>query len=593
MGNVHDRKRPTYLLPGRRRDRSDCERKLNALQVECYKREPHLSPHSPDFLRAKRVKNVVDDCCSWLGTSRPGHSNSTMWYESDAQGTVYVLGPADMDSNNKPVRIHNVLQLDSPPVSSSNAHQCTALGDIAPHRHNNEPALAIVVEEVGSKVQAVCRLGRLYTDPNDDSILHFFPCGFGHDRAYVVRQEQVAALLPPFPPGMQERCLRHGAAPGHRGAPGSGVHPRRQTREEAQQALSNCASTAATLTTAVQAALHAIESGTSAKVQRDALEKVKAELRHAESGFASEKCKSKVLVFLRKAEPIVCLAEANAALREEGHEEIPMGATEAEDIAHMQTIAKKLRHTHSTSRAVGVMMRCLKEKSHALDAGVSHARTDLDKACEKIPAIADILNEVHNASSQKKRLAVQKLQTILPHIALSSTDRKECMNAANKYLSAANDDRCRDLVGARPGDDLARAALNRLYQVRSGEHGVDCEEYECLKHIDNQNETNTAEEALTTSELIETAKNRVSELRSKCNRHSRTLQAALDHLGSDREWEMLLDEAKKSNDSKCQDAVYEYISRTADAIQKKRQECGINDGVNIQKRRGSKAVRRK
>lgn len=539
---------------------------------------------------------MVENCCDWMGTSNPG-TVSSMWFESDPQGRVYVLGPAELSgASRKPTRIHNVLSPAAPVVSPAHAFECRPFGELAPRHHSNEPVLSVVVEQIGSELVPVCRLGRLYSDPGDSAVLHFFPCGAQSSHAFQVRPEQVAALIPPFPPGMEERCLTTGAAPGHVAAPGSGTPTRRRVRDEALGALTKCARTAATLTAAVQKALTIAESSSSSAVsRRHALDRVKEEIEHAKD-FASSECLAAAGAFVAKAEPLVCLAEANEALRAEGHEAIPMGASEQEDIAHMRAIANRLAHTDGSSRAVGVLSSCLGHRPHPSSSSPlgQHARTRLDASCGALPELKGFLDGIHQARPEDRQAAVERLDNALDHLPSSRRDAAvRCKEATEVFSRTASDDHCRKVLGARRPEDIPRAALDLLSRVRHDGQIIGCEEYECLRQADDKTGTRVAESALEESSVLRNAHELLPRVRDACGDPStsgkikKLLSQAETHLSGEPEWTALVQEAEREKKDKCALAASAFMAGAADAYMQAARKCGSPEYGNLKQSRAA------
>jgi len=573
MGNIHAYSRPSYGLMGRKRDRSACERKLDALQVHCRRRVPSLSLHSPDFLRAPGVDKVVKECCDWVGTRDPSSKPVPhLWYQYTPQGIVNVLGPADMGPNGRPKKIYNVLELTDYVLGGRRAYPCSGLGNLRPGAHHATPALAIILEEdAHRKVYVVCRLGRLDSDGSSFE-LHFHPCG--SKEGYLVMPEQVAELHQPLPPGM-EACVQHGTTPGHAGpehlqqahkatAPGRVS----QARSLALEATQSCARSSRALSDAVRVASEALRSGTGSQ-QREALKKVREELSHAQAHrLIPQQCQDSVTRFAREADPVVCLAEANEALTQEGHEPIPVGATAMEDVAHMTQREAKLREEHSTSRAVGILSSCLKQPKPR-----GHARTDLDDACGSIPAVATALQKVHDSPPGDRPNRVEALRALLQALPTTTSGLRECDNAAAAYVDAAQRDRCRGLIGARPGESLSAAIGALLLDARSGRREVDCNVYQCVRDMDRGIYAGMAEEALEASSALKHGGKLMGAVQSACKKHQSSLEAAARHMTGKEEWNRLLQEASDSGDFKCHDAVADYIVGVANSLKNDQEAC--------------------
>ena len=556
MGNIHARQRPSFALPGRAADIDACRRKLDALQVTCYKRQPALHPDSPGFLRVDPVKSEVADCCDWVGSRGPSPIHR-LWYVADSAGRVSQLGPADIGADGKPSRIYNVLGPELT-VPRGEAFSCSGLGELRPGEQHNEPTLAVLVEGERGRLVVTCRLGRLYSNPLGE--LHFFPCGGSLTEPHTVRAAQVAPLVT-MSYGMRNVCLHTGAAPGYsppvglQAAHGRTAKGRADVREEAQEAASSCASHAAVLSSAVLGALRVIESGT-AEQQRTKLDEVRRELGHARR-LATQDCVTRVNAFLQKAEPAVCLAEANSALVQEGLPPIPQGATAAEDLAHMRRMSQELASRHSTSRAVGVLAKCAHVGGGAPP---RHGRTDLDSACGQIAGASRALAAVHGATPGQRELAVKALQASLQAVPVDTPRLADCRAAADRYVDLAAHERCLGLIGGKPGGDEGAAAVEFLHEVESGGRDAGCEEYECLKKIDASHRTNTALRALKASATLRAGKPLLAAVRGACAKdHRRLLASAEAHMDGDPQWSALLHEAQNSGPEECAEAVEKYV----------------------------------
>jgi hypothetical protein len=520
-----------------------------------------------------------------VGTRPAAGDVPELWYVARASGEVYMLGAADV-IDGKPSRIYNILGPDYT-VPVKQAYQCTGLGVLSPGMHNNTAALAVLVNATQGKAHVDCRLGRLYGHPTALSgsadQLHFVPCGAPHNEARIVRAAQVAQLKT-MSQGMREACLRHGQAPGYeapqhlQSAHAATAAGRADVRETAEAATRACAAHFAVLRKAVQAALASIEAGTS-KQQRKTLEHVREELKHTEDTEDTEgteglkvpaACINSVNEFVKRAEPAVCLAEANDALIAEGLPPIPQGANAEEDMLHMRRKAKQLAKMHVSSEAVGILQHCTGKSVVP-----SHGRTNLDIACGRIPIIARMLQAVHKAPPGQRPKAVQEM---LDALRAAPPDRvhADCQTAAERYLEASHGERCLMLIKGKPGQDQAQAAINFLNDVERGRHEVDCETYECLKRIDAEQGTMTAKRALEAASGIKAGQPLMRAVREACHKnHSRLLKDAEAHMTGDDQWLALLQGAQEKGEQgePCVEAVEHYIVGVNEAQQEALEEC--------------------
>jgi hypothetical protein len=578
MGNsihgIHARPRPTFALPGRVGDQEACARRLDALQASCNRRVWDGHPDSPDFLRVAPVSDEVARCCDQVGTRAASHV-PRLWYVARASGEVYMLGAADVTSGH-PSHIYNILGPDYT-VPAGQAYECTGLGGLSPGTHDNTAALAVLVTATRGKAHVDCRLGRLYGHPTANQ-LHFVPCGAPHTEARVVRAAQVAQLVTTSQ-GMREACLKHGQAPGHeapqhlQSAYAKTTAGRADVRQKAEAAATACAAHAAVLRGAVQAALASIEAGTSIE-QRRTLNHVREELQHAQQLPRAHlgQCVDRVQRFLAKAEPAVCLAEANAALIAEDLPPIPQGATAQEDLLHMRHRAQELAHMDVGSGAVGILQRCQGGAAVALP----HGRTDLDNACGRIPIVARMLQAVHEAPPGKRPEAVHEMLDALRAAPAGTAGLADCERDARKYLEASRGERCLSLIKGKPGQNQAQAAINFLNDVERGRREVDCETYECLKRIDATQSTTTAKLALEAASGIKAGEPLMRAVREACRKnHGRLLKDAQAHMTGESQWGALLHEAQEEGEEgePCVEAVEHYIVGVNAAQQEALEEC--------------------
>lgn len=539
--------------------RDICPDKLDALQVSCRQNKIHWALDAPNFLHAEPIHADLKRCCRSVGNRSPRYrQHMTLWYVSDPSGAVRQLGPADIGLRGKPTHIYNLIGPDEllPPGV---VHKARQLGEIHLEDYKSTPALAIVIGRDG---KLGCHLGRLFgnsTVPRDEpSGLRFIPCGT--KTVYKVRREQVA-LLETMPQGMSV-CL---SSVGGGGAPGPSaprvVQEARTRRasgalKEGRQAAQSCAATAATLTRLITEALEVMASKAPPRVQRRAVKAVKDEITHA-SAHAPHPCTSAALDFVRVADRQVCLREINDALQKDGVEAIE-GATAEEEAHTVKRLAMYMETHYPSLASTRVLNKCLS----LFDPGAAAAApSQLDAACAAVPGMKASLQHVHDApNTHEKRRAIAKLLRAIKFIQ-NDPNAEQCRDAAVRFLTSVDQERCREVLGARPGIDERSAALSLAAACASGQcASPTCEQYNCLKAVDERETLDLAEEAIQSyiAHHDPNSKRRLSKVRRSCADFD-ALPDALTDLTSDDAWESLATEAVDHEESDCFDAAADYV----------------------------------